>query len=124
MTNPYELIKIRQQTIHGQPISETIRELGLRGLTQGLGACLLRDIPFNVLYFSSYAMLKDVQKSKEQPDAPLSPGSLMAAGLGAGLVAGGLTTPAGERGARVSALSSSLLCIPYHIIQLCPSQHG
>ena len=32
ITNPYELIKIRQQTQAGQPISETIRELGLRGM--------------------------------------------------------------------------------------------
>ena len=34
ITNPYELIKIRQQTVVGQPITETIRELGLRGLTK------------------------------------------------------------------------------------------
>ena len=33
ITNPYELIKIRQQTVVGQPITETIRELGFRGLT-------------------------------------------------------------------------------------------
>ena len=37
ITNPYELIKIRQQTIVGQPIGETMRELGLRGLTKVRG---------------------------------------------------------------------------------------
>jgi solute carrier family 25 aspartate/glutamate transporter 12/13 len=92
VTNPYELIKVRQQTVVGQPITETMRELGLKGLSQGMGACLMRDIPFNMLYFSSYAVLKDNLKSKD--GSPLSPQSLMAAGLGAGLLAGSVTTPA------------------------------
>ena len=91
ITNPYELIKIRQQTTPGEPISTTVSKLGLRGLTQGMSACLLRDIPFNATYFTSYAALKDSLKPVD--DGPLTPLSLMAAGLGAGLVAGSITTP-------------------------------
>lgn len=43
-----QLVKLRQQTVAGQPLSETLRELGLRGLTRGTSATLLRDVPFNV----------------------------------------------------------------------------
>jgi len=96
ITQPYELVKLRQQTVAGQSLGDTMRELGLRGLTRGTTATLLRDIPFNALYFSSYAALKDVVHAVyDPPDAPLiSPQGLMVAGLGAGLLAGGLTTPA------------------------------
>lgn len=89
ITNPYELIKIRQQTTPGEPISATVSKLGLKGLTQGMSACLLRDIPFNAAYFTSYAALKDGLKPED--GGPLTPLSLMAAGLGAGLVAGSIS---------------------------------
>ena len=44
---------------------------------QGVGACLLRDIPFNALYFSSYAGFKDLLKPEE---GPISPDRLLLAG--------------------------------------------
>ena len=47
ITNPYELIKIRQQTVVGQPITETIKELGLRGLTKV--SCYLVSNAYSVL---------------------------------------------------------------------------
>lgn len=36
----------------GQSLGDTIRQLGLRGLTRGTSATLLRDMPFNMMYFS------------------------------------------------------------------------
>jgi hypothetical protein len=35
-----------------------IRQLGLLGLYRGASACLLRDIPFSAIYFTSYWHLK------------------------------------------------------------------
>ncbi|GAX80275.1 hypothetical protein CEUSTIGMA_g7713.t1 [Chlamydomonas eustigma] len=105
VTNPYELIKVRQQTAVGKSITDTIREIGLGGLSQGMAACLLRDIPFNALYFSSYAYFRDCLKSKD--GAPLNPQSLLVAGLGAGLLAGAITTPADVIHTRMQTSSAS-----------------
>jgi solute carrier family 25 (mitochondrial aspartate/glutamate transporter), member 12/13 len=35
-----------------------IRQLGIFGLYKGASACLLRDIPFSAIYFTSYWHLK------------------------------------------------------------------
>ncbi len=35
-----------------------MRQLGLLGLYKGVGACLLRDIPFSGIYFPTYSHLK------------------------------------------------------------------
>lgn len=35
-----------------------IRQLGILGLYKGATACLLRDIPFSAIYFTSYSHLK------------------------------------------------------------------
>jgi solute carrier family 25 aspartate/glutamate transporter 12/13 len=35
-----------------------IRQLGILGLYRGSSACLLRDIPFSAIYFTSYSHLK------------------------------------------------------------------
>jgi solute carrier family 25 aspartate/glutamate transporter 12/13 len=35
-----------------------IRQLGILGLYKGSSACLLRDIPFSAIYFTSYSHLK------------------------------------------------------------------
>jgi solute carrier family 25 aspartate/glutamate transporter 12/13 len=37
---------------------EIVRQLGLLGLYKGVGACLLRDIPFSAIFFPAYAHLK------------------------------------------------------------------
>ncbi len=68
-----------------------IREAGFRGLYVGLPAILLRDIPFNMLYFSSYAAFK---KALRDETGAVSPLSVFVAGLGAGALAAALDTPA------------------------------
>jgi solute carrier family 25 (mitochondrial aspartate/glutamate transporter), member 12/13 len=35
-----------------------VKELGLFGLYKGVGACLLRDIPFSGIFFPAYAHIK------------------------------------------------------------------
>ena len=35
-----------------------VRQLGILGLYRGASACLLRDIPFSAIYFTSYSHLK------------------------------------------------------------------
>eukprot|EP01125_Pyxidicula_operculata_P003028 TRINITY_DN1313_c0_g1_i5.p1 TRINITY_DN1313_c0_g1~~TRINITY_DN1313_c0_g1_i5.p1 ORF type:complete len:306 (+),score=43.03 TRINITY_DN1313_c0_g1_i5:243-1160(+) len=99
-TNPVEIVKIRLQ-IQGesqkfgiQPKSTTtiIKELGLKGLYKGAGACLLRDIPFSGIYFPTYAKMKELLT---EPDAnKASPLTLLLAGTIAGIPAASLVTPA------------------------------
>jgi solute carrier family 25 aspartate/glutamate transporter 12/13 len=75
-TNPLEIVKIRLQgnfsfsLVQGEvlkagaPATErlsavgVVRQLGLFGLYKGVGACLLRDIPFSAIFFPAYAHLK------------------------------------------------------------------
>jgi hypothetical protein len=57
----------------------------------GLPATLLRDIPFNMLYFSSYAAFK---KALRDETGNVSPLNVFIAGLGAGAMAAALDTPA------------------------------
>lgn len=97
-TNPMEIVKIRMQVageIHSQAKSESIvqivRELGLFGLYKGARACLLRDIPFSMIYFPSYAHFKKNFADENGHNSPLS---LFTAGFIAGVPAAGLVTPA------------------------------
>jgi solute carrier family 25 aspartate/glutamate transporter 12/13 len=73
VTNPMEIAKIRLQ-MQGEtrrvllskgitPLSSpgfggVLRGLGFPGVYRGASACLLRDIPFSAIYFTSYAALK------------------------------------------------------------------
>jgi solute carrier family 25 aspartate/glutamate transporter 12/13 len=62
-TNPMEIVKIRMQVqgtagIAKQSIGEIVKELGVTGLYTGLRATLLRDVPFSIIYFSTYGFVK------------------------------------------------------------------
>ncbi|TYZ57798.1 hypothetical protein PybrP1_012036 [[Pythium] brassicae (nom. inval.)] len=96
-TNPTEIVKIRLQTQAGLPAHErqsaaqVVRSLGLRGLYKGAGACLLRDIPYAVIFFPLYAELRDAFADAEgRTSVPF----IILAGAAAGAVAAGFCTPA------------------------------
>lgn len=111
VTNPLEVSKIRLQT-QGELIRqlrdqgkianpksalEVVRELGLRGLYRGAGACLLRDIPFSSIYFPTYANIKKrifgLDPGKPGKRSSLEAWELLVSGALAGMPAAFLTTP-------------------------------
>ncbi|GJQ77696.1 putative EF-hand domain pair protein [Trypoxylus dichotomus] len=97
VTNPLEIIKIRLQTAGevagGSKVKarKLIKDLGITGLYKGVRACIVRDVTFASIYFSSYANLKKWFASKDGYNHPLS---LLVAGTCAGVPAAALATPA------------------------------
>lgn len=57
ITNPMEIVKINMQTSDAN-LASTVKSLGLRGLYKGSSITLMRDVPFSVLFFPSYAYLR------------------------------------------------------------------
>lgn len=102
-TNPLEIVKIRLQVqgeaarLTGMPREGALsicRDLGIRGLYKGSGACLLRDIPFSAIYFTVYSHLKVDLFHEGRDGKKLAPLELLAAGAMAGMPAAYLATPA------------------------------
>ena len=63
-TNPMEIVKIRLQMASmneagARPSAvSVVKELGFFGLYKGASACFMRDIPFSMIYFPTYATLR------------------------------------------------------------------
>jgi solute carrier family 25 (mitochondrial aspartate/glutamate transporter), member 12/13 len=108
-TNPLEIVKIRLQ-VQGEATKlnpghvrvgagTIVKELGIKGLYKGAGACLLRDIPFSSIYFTTYSHLKteffhEGHLTADGSKKKLSPLELLSAGAIAGMPASYLATPA------------------------------
>ncbi|QHS76747.1 citrin [Saccharomyces paradoxus] len=106
-TNPLEIVKIRLQVQSDyvgeniQQANETatqiIKKLGLKGLYNGVAACLMRDVPFSAIYFPTYAHLKkdlfDFDPNDKTKRNRLKTWELLTAGAIAGMPAAFLTTP-------------------------------
>jgi solute carrier family 25 aspartate/glutamate transporter 12/13 len=69
-----------------------VRNLGLMGLYKGASACLLRDVPFSMIYFPTYSHLKRDMFGESQTKR-LGVLQLLTAGAIAGMPAAYLTTP-------------------------------
>jgi len=69
-----------------------VKNLGLVGLYKGASACLLRDVPFSMIYFPTYAHLKRNLFGESQTKK-LGVLQLLTAGAIAGMPAAYLTTP-------------------------------
>ncbi|TEY54941.1 hypothetical protein BOTCAL_0235g00130 [Botryotinia calthae] len=101
-TNPLEIVKIRLQvqgevarSVEGTPRRSAmwiVRNLGLVGLYKGASACLLRDVPFSMIYFPTYNHLKRDFFGESQTNK-LGVLHLLTAGAIAGMPAAYLTTP-------------------------------
>ncbi|KJE88487.1 calcium-binding carrier protein [Capsaspora owczarzaki ATCC 30864] len=101
-TNPLEIVKIRlHQPARNFPLDAAaaqrptagsiVRQLGFMGLYKGATACLLRDVPFSMIYFPAYAHAK---AWLAKPDGSNDPHTLLLAGALAGIPAASLVTPA------------------------------
>jgi solute carrier family 25 aspartate/glutamate transporter 12/13 len=69
-----------------------VRNLGIVGLYKGANACLLRDVPFSMIYFPTYNHLKRDLFGESQTQK-LGILQLLTAGAIAGMPAAYLTTP-------------------------------
>jgi len=102
---PQEIVTIRMQMqgmpgVVDQTMTSIVKELGISGLYNGVGATALREVPFCVIHFSTYNWLKNNATGPgayiprdEQSGLPTNTG-LVICGFTAGMVAAGLDTPA------------------------------
>jgi solute carrier family 25 (mitochondrial aspartate/glutamate transporter), member 12/13 len=71
-----------------------VKQLGLLGLYKGAPACIMRDIPFSMIYFTAYSHLKKDLFHEGVNNKRLSALELLSAGAMAGMPAAYLATPA------------------------------
>ena len=91
-TNPMEVLKIRLQTSEtgaSSPLA-VVRELGARGLYKGSAVTLMRDVPYNVIFFTTYIQLK---RALTSPDGHVAQERIFGSGVAAGVVAAWVGTP-------------------------------
>ncbi|KAJ8360459.1 hypothetical protein SKAU_G00169840 [Synaphobranchus kaupii] len=82
---------------------ELLRSQGIRGLYRGLGATLLRDVPFSVVYFPLFANLNRLGKDSPEGTAPFYWSFL--AGCFAGSTAAVLVNPCDVIKTRLQSLN-------------------
>lgn len=92
VTNPMEIMKIRLQTAESAAVSplQALRELGWKGLYKGSGVTLLRDVPYNVIFFLSYI---EIKRALTSPDGEVSRSRILGSGVAAGMLAAFAGTP-------------------------------
>jgi solute carrier family 25 aspartate/glutamate transporter 12/13 len=91
-TNPMEVLKIRLQTSEtgaSSPLA-VVRELGARGLYNGSAVTLMRDVPYNVIFFTTYIQLK---RALTSADGHVAQERIFGSGVAAGVVAAWVGTP-------------------------------
>eukprot|EP01041_Mallomonas_annulata_P002426 gene2426-4711_t len=100
VTVPYEHVKIKLQ-MQGQSVEpgltpvQILRKIGFNKLYLGFTPTLLRDVPFCFLFFPLYTKIKALQTHPTVGGMEGEPFHVgLVAGMGAGVVAGALVTPA------------------------------
>jgi len=96
LSNPQEVVKIRMQMqgSTGLPLAspiQVIRAIGLKGLYKGVGACVVRDLPFSMIFFTTYDLFK--RKLADQ-NKDVSPHKLLGAGALSAAIGSAIVTPA------------------------------
>ncbi|KAL7429817.1 hypothetical protein ACHAXH_001140 [Discostella pseudostelligera] len=91
VTNPMEIVKIRLQSADSAltPLM-AVRELGLRGLYTGSAVTMMRDVPYNIIFFLTYIQLK---RALTSPEGEVSRQRILGSGVAAGMVAAFVGTP-------------------------------
>ena len=92
VTNPMETMKIRLQTADSAALSplQALSELGWKGLYNGSRVTLLRDVPYNVIFFLSYI---EIKRALTSPDGDISRARILGSGVAAGMLAAFAGTP-------------------------------
>lgn len=98
VTTPMELLKIKGQIAAkkgetfslGTGIKDKLKQEGPKGLYRGWGSTVARDVPWSLIYFPFYALLKDIANDISWLNSFL--GNFLA-GLTAGALSSGLCTP-------------------------------
>ncbi len=126
VANPYEVVKLNLQLLEksnaaakaaglplptAQSASAIARELGMRGLYRGYGAILIRDVPYNMIFFSIYIQSKHFFTDSE---GTVSNMAVVGCGVAAGSIASWTMTPADVIKTRLQRVGS-----PFKSIQDC-----
>lgn len=85
---PAELLKVQQQTAQNRGLDSSFKAVvsriyasqGVRGLFQGFGSTLARDVPGSMAWFGAYEITK--QHLCKDPKRPSSGEALLAGGMG------------------------------------------
>uniref|UniRef100_W5KWP6 Mitochondrial glutamate carrier 1 n=1 Tax=Astyanax mexicanus TaxID=7994 RepID=W5KWP6_ASTMX len=88
-----------------QITQELLRTRGIQGLYKGLGATLMRDIPFSVVYFPLFAHLNQLGKPSDTENAPFY--WSFASGCAAGCTAAVAVSPCDVVKTRLQSLNKS-----------------
>ncbi|KAG8438815.1 hypothetical protein GDO86_005127 [Hymenochirus boettgeri] len=139
VTSPMEMLKIQLQdagrlatqkvvtgegaaTIPHKPSAlliarDLLRNQGISGVYKGLGATLLRDVPFSIIYFPLFANINKLGQKSPNEKAPFYHSFL--AGCIAGSVAAVAVTPLDVLKTRIQTLKKGLGEDTYHGIVDC-----
>lgn len=90
-TNPMEMVKINMQ-LRPLGLAETVKALGVRGLYRGSSATLMRDIPFSMIFFQSFASCCELTRQWRGVDQLALP-SVLSCGFLAGAIGAVAATP-------------------------------
>jgi hypothetical protein len=100
VTTPMEITKIRMQMYEPAPgetvnqmkvLGDMVKEMGIRGMYQGTVSTFMRDVPFSIVYFSLYGVLR--RKLADPETGKISTFGALAGSTAAGIVGASTSTP-------------------------------